>query len=555
MKRPAVFFDRDNTLIVSDGYLGDPAKVELIAGASQAVARARKLGFAVVVFSNQSGVARGMFTEEDVQAVNARLDQLLRAEDPTAIIDRHEYCPFHPEGTIDVYARESDRRKPKPGMILSAARAMALDLSRSWVIGDAARDIEAGKAAGCRAILFHDPALKKSPAAERISRLDPDLVVSKLSEALDHIETHLEPTEPVPGNEAVAPSSAAEATAAASPAAATSPAPAEAAPGAAPSPATTAEATGMAAPMLGATTGASITPAAPSASLSGGEARSATTAATGSHNRATAQPGQGSRATATVPMAHATEPAALDAAAPATTPAPIREPAPEASARGAASTAPAHGRGAAPAAGSAAAPASTPASSPRSGSPATTTSAGAAPATPGPRQPKVVIGSKYVAPAGAVGAGSPRGDGGTDTARSAAVDPRGSDGGRGAATRDADGARSGVSSAGDRSSPQRKPWRDDDAAQPPEPAETGLKRLESLLEQIFLELRRRHEQHDGDFSVSKLLGGIVQILVLAVLLFAYLRRDAGIPTVQTHLLLALTLQAMTIALLIMSRQK
>src|SRR5581483_2775525 len=73
MKRPAIFFDRDNTLIVSDGYLGDPDKVVLMEGAADALARARSLGFATVVISNQSGVARGMFNEEDVRAVNHRI--------------------------------------------------------------------------------------------------------------------------------------------------------------------------------------------------------------------------------------------------------------------------------------------------------------------------------------------------------------------------------------------------------------------------------------------------------------------------------------------------
>ncbi len=79
MKRPAVFFDRDNTLIVSDGYLGNPAEVKLIEGAADAVARARKMGFAAVTISNQSGVARGMFTEDAVRSVNRRMDDLLRA--------------------------------------------------------------------------------------------------------------------------------------------------------------------------------------------------------------------------------------------------------------------------------------------------------------------------------------------------------------------------------------------------------------------------------------------------------------------------------------------
>ena len=77
MKRPAVFFDRDNTLIISDGYLGDPAKVVLVEEAADAVARVRSLGFATVVFSNQSGVARGMFGEDSVHAVNARMDEQL----------------------------------------------------------------------------------------------------------------------------------------------------------------------------------------------------------------------------------------------------------------------------------------------------------------------------------------------------------------------------------------------------------------------------------------------------------------------------------------------
>ena len=164
MKRPAVFFDRDNTLIVSDGYLGDPTKVVLIDGAADAVARARRLGYATVIFSNQSGVARGLFGEDDVRAVNARLDELLQERLADAVVDRHEFCPYHPQAQVEEYRRESDLRKPNPGMIYAASQALALDLSRSWVIGDAPRDIEAGAAAGCRTILFRDP---KVPETKR----------------------------------------------------------------------------------------------------------------------------------------------------------------------------------------------------------------------------------------------------------------------------------------------------------------------------------------------------------------------------------------------------
>jgi D-glycero-D-manno-heptose 1,7-bisphosphate phosphatase len=193
MKRPAIFFDRDNTLIACDGYLGDPDKVVLVEGAAAVVARARQLGYATVVVSNQSGVARGMFDEDAVHAVNARLDELLLAGHAGAVVDRHSFCPYHPEGTVPQYRHDSLLRKPKPGMILEAARTLALDLSRSWVIGDAPRDIEAGAAAGCRTILFHDTKLEKSPAALAEMTVQPEKIVSTLREAIEYIERHPTP--------------------------------------------------------------------------------------------------------------------------------------------------------------------------------------------------------------------------------------------------------------------------------------------------------------------------------------------------------------------------
>jgi D,D-heptose 1,7-bisphosphate phosphatase len=191
MKQPAIFFDRDNTLIINDGYLGDPAGVKLIRGAARVVARAHALGFRVVTISNQSGVARGLFKEEAVAAVNEKMEQLLLAQDPSAIIDRHEFCPFHPEADVEEYRKESDLRKPRPGMILRAAEELNLDLSASWVIGDAARDIEAGHAAGCRTILVNDMSLDSSPAAMEAVLVEPDETVANLSEALDVIEAAL----------------------------------------------------------------------------------------------------------------------------------------------------------------------------------------------------------------------------------------------------------------------------------------------------------------------------------------------------------------------------
>jgi D-glycero-D-manno-heptose 1,7-bisphosphate phosphatase len=207
MKRPAIFFDRDNTLIVSDGYLGDPSQVVLVDGAANAVARARELGYATVVFSNQSGVARGLFTEDDVRAVNSRIDELLRKSNPQARIDAHEYCPFHPQAVLEEYRRDSDLRKPRPGMIHQAEQKLELDLSRSWVIGDAPRDIEAGIAAGCGTILFKDPTLPASEAAEEDSSAQPDEVVSSLNDAMDFIESSSDPVYQKVKTQAVRPQS------------------------------------------------------------------------------------------------------------------------------------------------------------------------------------------------------------------------------------------------------------------------------------------------------------------------------------------------------------
>ncbi|MDB5328344.1 MAG: gmhB [Phycisphaerales bacterium] len=186
MRRPAVFFDRDNTLIVGNEYLGDPAGVKLVAGAAGAVATCRNLGYAVVTVSNQSGVARGMFTEDDVAAVDAEMDRQLLEHNAAAVVDRHEYCPHHPDAAVENYRRSCDCRKPKAGMIYTAAEAMALDLKKSWMVGDAPRDVAAGKTAGCRTILIIDPTLPASPAAKE-SGVTADFTVGSLIEAAEVI--------------------------------------------------------------------------------------------------------------------------------------------------------------------------------------------------------------------------------------------------------------------------------------------------------------------------------------------------------------------------------
>ena len=187
MKKAAVFFDRDNTLIVNDQYLGDPTGVILMPGAARAVAQARAMGFAVVVISNQSGVAKGLFDEQAVRAVDARMDELLRQVDPRSVIDLHEFCPFHPQAKIEKYRVDSDLRKPRPGMLFLAAEKLDLDLVRSWVIGDAGRDIEAGKAAGCGTILFRAEGVARSDDAGDEKTVVADATVTTLDDAIDFI--------------------------------------------------------------------------------------------------------------------------------------------------------------------------------------------------------------------------------------------------------------------------------------------------------------------------------------------------------------------------------
>ena len=152
MSNTAVFFDRDGTLINDPGYLNHPDQVQLLEGAAEALRELKSLGYKMVVVSNQSGVARGIVTEEMLERIHERLRELLAAKG--ASLDKIYYCPYHPDGVIDQYRKDSDWRKPKPGMLLAAGQEMDIDLTKSWMIGDTERDVEAGRSAGCRTILI-----------------------------------------------------------------------------------------------------------------------------------------------------------------------------------------------------------------------------------------------------------------------------------------------------------------------------------------------------------------------------------------------------------------
>lgn len=148
--KPAVFLDRDGTLNVEKNYLYRVEDFEFIPGAVEAVSMLNHAGFLVVVLTNQSGIARGFYSEADLRQLHRHVDALLAAEG--ARVDAWYYCPHHPEGR-EPYRQPCNCRKPLPGMLLQAAEEHGINLKESVMIGDKLADIQAALAAGCRPIL------------------------------------------------------------------------------------------------------------------------------------------------------------------------------------------------------------------------------------------------------------------------------------------------------------------------------------------------------------------------------------------------------------------
>lgn len=145
----AVFFDKDGTLIRDVPYNVNPDLIRLNQGAAELVRKVKDAGFLIFVVSNQSGVARGLFDEADLKAVWAKLDELCQIK-----FDGFYFCPHYETGSVERYKIRCDCRKPAAGMLVTAAREHNLDLANSWMIGDVEKDVQAGRAAGCRTILF-----------------------------------------------------------------------------------------------------------------------------------------------------------------------------------------------------------------------------------------------------------------------------------------------------------------------------------------------------------------------------------------------------------------
>lgn len=162
--RPAVFLDRDGTLVVERYYLADPDRVELVPGAAAALRALAAAGYALVVVTNQSGIARGLYGEAEYRAVQRRIEELLEREDVR--LDAVYHCPHHPD-----YTGPCECRKPETGLFRRAARELGLDLGRSICVGDRLKDVLPARELGCAAGI-----LVRTGYGEEQSRDAPDWV-------------------------------------------------------------------------------------------------------------------------------------------------------------------------------------------------------------------------------------------------------------------------------------------------------------------------------------------------------------------------------------------
>ena len=157
--RPAVFLDRDGVLNRDHGYVGDAARFDWLPGAMEGVRTANQRGALVFIVTNQSGVARGYYSEAAVFALHRHIDAELGTIG--AWIDDLRFCPHLPDAPVEAYRLACPCRKPRPGMILDLMRVWPVDRARSVLIGDKASDMEAARGAGIRGILYGGEPLSK----------------------------------------------------------------------------------------------------------------------------------------------------------------------------------------------------------------------------------------------------------------------------------------------------------------------------------------------------------------------------------------------------------
>lgn len=173
-KKPAVFLDRDGVLTEERGYVASIEELRIFPYAEECVRQIHEKGYYAIVVTNQSGVARGLFTEEDLLKMNIYLMQQTG-------VDAVYYCPHHPEGKVEKYKRECQCRKPGIGMFQEACRKFDIDLTGSYMVGDRAGDILAGQNAGVKTIL-----LESGYGTARLEvEVEPDYIVRNLRNTIE----------------------------------------------------------------------------------------------------------------------------------------------------------------------------------------------------------------------------------------------------------------------------------------------------------------------------------------------------------------------------------
>jgi D-glycero-D-manno-heptose 1,7-bisphosphate phosphatase len=182
--RPAVFLDRDGTVIEETGYVDRLDLITPYAWSAAAIRDLNAAGLAVVIVTNQAGVARGYFDEAFVREAHRHLDALLR--DQGAVVDGYYYCPHHPEGIGETYRRTCGCRKPAPGLVDRAARDLGLDVSRSYVVGDKWLDVELARNVGARGVLVRT-GYGRTSETNLQGDASPDAVADTLRDAADWI--------------------------------------------------------------------------------------------------------------------------------------------------------------------------------------------------------------------------------------------------------------------------------------------------------------------------------------------------------------------------------
>ncbi|MFX1325855.1 MAG: D-glycero-beta-D-manno-heptose 1,7-bisphosphate 7-phosphatase [Promethearchaeota archaeon] len=172
-ENPAIFLDRDGVINKEINYLSNADHLEVIPGAIKALKMLKKMGYLLIVITNQAGIARGYFTEEDLQKIHQKMNKILRKKG--VILDDVFYCPHHPD-----FTGICDCRKPKPGLIRKAQKKHNIDLTNSYMVGDTLNDIKTGIAANCKTVLVLTG--YGSEERKKIEVIKPDFIYENLLE-------------------------------------------------------------------------------------------------------------------------------------------------------------------------------------------------------------------------------------------------------------------------------------------------------------------------------------------------------------------------------------